>query len=290
MNGGHPTQEQLAGFAMGGLEEAEQRRLADHVRGCEACAGELEQVREALREIPPFPVPEARADAMDATWRTILSQVEDEAASRAAAARAGRAGAARAGAASEARGQARHWLAGPAVSRWAARAAQVVVLLALGFALAWFAAGRGWLPGIGGGETRDRSRPGHGIRSGAARGSLATSGYGDRLETLLVGLSGGDSRDPTVTPAVREAGRELLEDSRWYRQAAARSGDASLEDLLARVETLLVALVTVPEGQEQRLVEGVRTMIEEDDLLWRLRAVRQSVPAPGRRPAAGRGS
>jgi hypothetical protein len=96
------------------------------------------------------------------------------------------------------------------------------------------------------------------------------------LEILLLDLARGEDPSGTsLTPAVKEVSRDLLTDARWYRRAADQAGDPVLVDLLSEVELVLLAVATVPEGQEDDLVEILRDLIDDQDLLWRLRSVRE---------------
>ena len=109
---------------------------------------------------------------------------------------------------------------------------------------------------------------------------MAANGYGSRLEALLLGVARGssDGNGGDVAPAAREVSRELLTDNRFYQRVALRNDDAAVSDLLARIEIILLALATAPEGQEQEAVNALREFIDESDLLGEIRAVRSTVP------------
>ncbi len=167
----------------------------------------------------------------------------------------------------------------PAAPVWSWQLAKVAALLAIGFGVAWFASGRGWLPGASGPDIA-------GVPDGSGaesvhpnRAWLASNDYTDRLEVLLLGVARGEPmRSEDVGSVVREVSRELLSDSRFYRRVAARNDDPSLANLLSRVEIILLVLATAPEGEEQEVMDSLREFIDESDLLSELRAVRASVP------------
>jgi hypothetical protein len=108
---------------------------------------------------------------------------------------------------------------------------------------------------------------------------LAGSDYGDRLEALFLSVSRGSTAgNGDIAPVAREVSRELLTDNRFYQRVARRRGDAELSDLLARVEIVLLAVATAPEGQEQEAVDALRDYINETDLIDEIREVRSTVP------------
>lgn len=181
----------------------------------------------------------------------------------------------------------------PAAPTWASTAAQVAALLVVGFGAAWIAASRGWLPGA---VTPDLPTVATSGRSGSPgvgpspdRAWLAANDYGGRLEALLLGVARGDAGGD-VAPAAREASRKLLDDNRFYQRIAQHNQDAALAALLSRIEVVLLALATAPEGQEQDVLQTLRAFIDESDVLGELRAVQASVPRMPRPRAATNGS
>jgi hypothetical protein len=135
------------------------------------------------------------------------------------------------------------------------------------------------------------SVPGGGDDEAPDRTWLAVGDYGSRLEALLLGVSAGDTPvSGDVVPAAREVSRELLNDNRFYQRVAKRRGDPALSELLSRMEVILLALATAPEGQEQEVIEALREFIDESHVLRDLRAVRSSVPQRPRPSAAITGS
>lgn len=282
----HLTSEELAEYGLGIVDENHRAAAAAHLKHCSECSGELTSIVAAFDRAVPPEFPETPPAQVEQTWRAIVRHIEDAVAQAGAAdarlaAKKGRVpGTSAAGSRRqrpEARGSLADWLGSlvPASPAWSWQLAKVAVLLGLGFGVAWFLAGRGWLPGNL--EPPPPARAGGPPPVESTRGWLATSGYGERLETLLLALARGDSASRSgVTPTVRRVSRELLSDSRWYRRVADRAGDPVLAELLSEVEILLLAVATVPEGQEARLVEDLKSLIEQDDLLWRLRSMQRA--------------
>ena len=110
------------------------------------------------------------------------------------------------------------------------------------------------------------------------RAWLASNDYSDRLEVLLLGVARREPVGGEDVGVVREVSRELLSDSRFYRRVADRNDDPALSNLLSRVEIILLALATAPEGEEQEVMDSLREFIDESDLLSELREVRTSAP------------
>jgi len=175
----------------------------------------------------------------------------------------------------------------PAAPAWSWQMAQVAALLVVGFGAAWIAASRGLLPG-----TRFDDAPAvvgapdPGVAGDVApdRAWLAATGYSSRLEALLLGVAKGEGTKD-VAPAARQVSRQLLQDNRLYERIARRKDDNAVADLLSRIEIVLLALATAPEGQEEEVIGMLREFIDDSDVLGDLRAVKSTVPQfPRARP------
>lgn len=91
----------------------------------------------------------------------------------------------------------------------------------------------------------------------------------DRSEVLLLEVVNTDNGG-----FEQEAARELLRESRLYRQTAYRVGDVATSDVLDELERLLldVAHATTPN-------DALRLRIEEQDVLFKIRVLQTSVRA-----------
>ena len=207
---------------------------------------EDDELMQTVSEPPEFPA--ATPEHIERTWRAIEAHVE-----------------------------AQKVVAFPAVPSWSRQLVKVAALLVVGFGVAWFAAERGWLPLTS--PPQVATLPDDPVSGVPDRTWLAGSDYGDRLEALLLGVSRGSTAgNGDVAPAAREVSRELLNDNRFYQRVARRHGDPELSDLLARIEIVLLAVATAPEGQEQEAVNALREFIDETDLIGEIRDVRSTVP------------
>ncbi len=207
---------------------------------------EDDELMQKASQPPGFPAP--TPERIERTWQAIEAHVE-----------------------------AQKVVAFPAVPLWSRQLVKVAALLVVGFGVAWFAAERGWLPLTS--PPQVATLPDDPVDGDPDRTWLAGSDYGDRLEALLLGVSrGSNAGNGDVVPAAREVSRELLTDNRFYQRVARRRGDPELSDLLARIEIVLLAVATAPEGQEQAAVNALREFIDETDLIGEIRNLRSTVP------------
>ena len=288
----HLDDNRISEYALGIMDAEEARAAQAHLNKCGACAEQVRAVEHALNLATPPQIPTASKEQVEASWQAVLGQVAASAQAPAGAGRLARVAQPESSTAQPAAGE----MAGSHRPRWADwlrptfagmpqwswQMAQVVVLAGLGFAAAWYLAGQGWLPGAQ--PVPELAQGGQSPSIESTRGWLAANGYAEQLEVLLLDLARG--QEPTgdaLTPTVKEVSRNLLTDARWYRRAADRAGDPQLADLLAEIEIVLLAVATVPEGQEDDLVTVLRDLIDGQDLLWRLRSVRPGEASPPKR-------
>ncbi len=225
---------------------------------------EDDEIMKRLRTPPEFPP--ASPEQVEQTWSAIVDHLEEQVQREPTVA------------ASHPDARRRRWLKrlSFATPGWSWQLAKVAALLVLGFGAAWIAAGRGWLPGT---PSREGGVVARGPDAEPDRAWLAAGDYSNRLETLLLGVSkGGESADGGLAPAVREVSRELLDDNRMYQRVAQRRGDPALSELLSRMEIILLALATAPDGQEEEVINVLRGFIDDNDVLEDLREVRATVP------------
>jgi len=238
-----------------------------------------DELMRKLSKPPEFPP--ATREQVEHTWESIAVQVE---ASRAAEAQTHGVAEPKPVAKATKRGPLSGWRETlfPVAPAWSLQFARVAALLVVGFLGAWYAANQGWLPGTA--TTPVASVPDAAGTDATEpnRDWMAANDYGERLEALLLGLARGDAVSAEAGAVVREVSREMLSDNRFYRRVAESNDDASLSDLLSRVEIILLVLATAPEGQEDEVIDNLRQFIGEGDLINELREVRSSVPRMAR--------
>jgi hypothetical protein len=107
---------------------------------------------------------------------------------------------------------------------------------------------------------------------------------GDHLEASQVLLLEVANRgDVAAAPLDRGKAEELLRASRLYRQSALRLGDVATADVLEDLERLLLDVSHEPDTVEAQ--RGIRTRMEDRDVLFKLRVLEASVRHRGERPA-----
>jgi hypothetical protein len=108
---------------------------------------------------------------------------------------------------------------------------------------------------------------------------------GDHLQASQVLLLEIANRGEVAAgPLDRDRAEELLRASRLYRQSALRLGDVATADVLEDLERLLLDVSHEPDTVEAH--RGIRTRMEERDVLFKLRVLEASVRHRGERPAA----
>jgi len=101
---------------------------------------------------------------------------------------------------------------------------------------------------------------------------LAVSDHLDRTEMLLAELVNRGAGEGDVS-VEREWAEELTTASRFYRQAAERSGAPEVAWFLAQLEPVLVELSHAPEELSDGDLADLRSRLERGDTLFKIRVV-----------------
>jgi len=113
-------------------------------------------------------------------------------------------------------------------------------------------------------------------RSGQIRQRILLVALSDHLEESKVLLLEVANRGDGAAVALdRERAGELLQASRLYRQTAYRLGDVTTSDVLDDLERILLDVSQGPDSIEAR--EALRSRIEEQDMLFKLRVLESNV-------------
>ena len=142
---------------------------------------------------------------------------------------------------------------------WLAAGAAIAALLVLAFQL-----GRHTAPEKITAQTAD-PLIGERIREAAIRDHL------ERSRMVLAELANGTGTGAAEFSLERGRAEVLLRENRLYRQTAALSGMAQVEDTLEDLERLLVELSNAPEGSGPEVVLQTRKRMEQQQLLFRVR-------------------
>ena len=95
----------------------------------------------------------------------------------------------------------------------------------------------------------------------------------DRSQMMLVDLVSGDDDGVVDVSIERRRAEELVAANRLYRQTAEESGEARVTELLDELERLLVDLATSPDTVSSKDMENVRTRIDANGLLFKVRVL-----------------
>jgi hypothetical protein len=116
-------------------------------------------------------------------------------------------------------------------------------------------------------------------RTGQIRERILLVALSDHLEQsqvlLLEVVNRGDGSASPLASLERERAGELLQASRLYRQTAYQVGEVAAADVLEELERILLDVSQGPESLQAR--EGLRSRIEERDMLFKLRVLGSTV-------------
>jgi len=104
----------------------------------------------------------------------------------------------------------------------------------------------------------------------------------ERSQRVLADLVNADAADVSLA-SDRTRAADLVADGRLYRGAADRIGDVEMRNLLEDVERVLVDVANGSSGPASKELKDVRTRIDEQDLLFRLRVAGSEIRERQRR-------
>jgi hypothetical protein len=99
----------------------------------------------------------------------------------------------------------------------------------------------------------------------------------DRSQTMLVELVTADGPATIDMAFERERAEDLVAANRLYRQTATATGDAGILELLDHLERVLVELAAAPEQLTEEDINAMRSRIETEDLLFKVRVLSSGV-------------
>lgn len=240
----HPTEDDLVLLFYGDASPDEERRLAGHVERCAQCQPLWQEIKGSLAAVDAAGVPEPPADFERVMWARVQREIEG---------------------------------IRPATVRWwapqywlpAASLAVVVLAVTIGTQV-W---NRTEAPASAD-DTTDvaESQPERALL-------IAMDDHLERSELLLVELMNADLTQPDAVRLgyERAAADDLLLSSRLYRQTATHTGNVELAAMLEDLERVLVEVARAPQDLKPQDLTALRTRIEEDDLLFKVRVVNDEV-------------
>ncbi len=100
-----------------------------------------------------------------------------------------------------------------------------------------------------------------------------------QTEILLVEVMNGQpaAAEPDAWTFQRTTADELVASGRLYRQTARQTGDLQVANMLEDLEGVLVEVAAAPDAVDRRNVDFLRARIEDDALLFKVRAVASDI-------------
>ena len=241
----HLTEEQIVLHCYGDAEDAQDVRV--HLESCPICRDEFERVQGLLKQIEPPEVPEPPAVFEEKTWLNLRDRL--------AAKRSGF----------------RQWFF--AAPRWALAGAAAVLLAAA------FLAGR-YVPRPPGVTT------GNAGNNQVNRQQVVLVAVGDHLERsqmLLVEIMNNDAVSGADLSNEQQQARDLLDANHLYRVSAQDAGDPQIARLLDELGRVLTEIANSPSDLSPSDLQQIRSRIQSDGLLFKVRVVGSEVNSRLRR-------
>jgi len=127
--------------------------------------------------------------------------------------------------------------------------------------------------------------------SGPVRERIMLVAVGEHLEQsqmILIELMNSDSKGTVDISEEQLRAQDLISENRLYRQAALRTGDKSVSNVLDELERVLLDVAHSPSKLNSEEFQQIRERIAADGILFKIRVVgsnlreREAVPVKGR--------
>ena len=255
--GPHISDEELLLDYYNESEPADRASRRAHLEACEACRALDREMRAVLALVDTTPAIEAPPGFGREMWARVEPHIA-------------------------ARGARRSWWPPVSLREWTLAGGMAVLLIAS------FTLGRVWerapqrvdAPRVAG-----ASSP-RGGATDAVTERLLRAEMEDHLERsqrVLVDVVNADDAEGVSLASDRTRAADLVADGRLYRRAADRIGDVEMRDLLEDVERVLVDVANGSSAPASKELNDVRTRIDEQDLVFRLRVAASEIQEQQRR-------
>ena len=238
----HPSEDDLVLLFYGDIDPTEEKALTAHVDACAVCQPLWQEIRITLRAVDAAAVPEPPADFERVMWARVQRELDDIVIPSAP------------------------WYV---VRRWLPAGAMAAIVVAL------LVANRSWS-----GPAGEATAP---VTADAAASQperallVAMDDHLERSELLLVEVMNAPA-DNVLRPGFeRGTADDLLWSGRLYRQTATHTGNVHLAAMLEDLEAVLVEIARSPRALRAQDMTALRTRIEEDDLIFKVRVVTDEI-------------
>jgi hypothetical protein len=235
----HPSEDDLVLLFYGDAGEEEEARLTAHLETCLTCQPAWRELRATLNAVDAAAAPEPPADFERVMWARVQRALDD--------------------------------MPAPRTQWWAPRFWAPAVTLAAMLAMV-VVAPRYWPTEVAvGTETANAStQPERALL-------VAMNDHLERSELLLVELMNAPQDDAVRLGFERETADDLLSSSRLYRQTATHTGNVQLATMLEDLEQVLLEIARSPGELNREDLDALRTRIEQEDLIFKVRVVTDDV-------------
>jgi len=221
-----------------------------HLETCDVCQASFRSMALVLDAMDGLPVPERGAEYGSRVWQQLAPQLEKE--------------------------RVPWWknLAGWLEPRRMAVAGAMAALL-----IAAFLAGR----------VSTRTQPVAGL-SGSVRERIMLVAVGEHLDQsqmVLVELMNNSATGPVDITEEQQRAGDLISENRLYRQAALKSGDGRVSNVLDELQRVLLDIVHSPSKLDSAEFQQIRQRIESEGILFKIRVVGSNLREREKAPLTG---
>lgn len=210
--------------------------IREHLEACENCRVSFESLARLLNAMNDFEAPERSAVYGSRVWRQIAPRLAES----------------------------RHpWWSG--LSHWLAPRTAAAMAAVAALLIVAFLAGR----------VSQSTREAAGL-SGPVRERIMLVAVGEHLERsqmILVELVNNEAKGPVDISGEQRRAEDLISENRLYRQAALKSGDKGISNVLDELERVLLDIAHEPSKLDSAELQQVRERIEGAGILFKIRVV-----------------
>jgi hypothetical protein len=244
----HLSEEQIVLHYYGDAED--KAGVAQHLGECPDCRTEFERVTSLLAQIGPIEVPGPGAGFEARIWSKLRDELPEKQTWKS-------------------------WLLSP--KQWALAGSMVALLVVA------FVAGRFWPRAnapINQPPVVANDKPGNPQQQVVL---VAVGSHLEQSEMLLVQIMNADGSSPLDLSAEQGRARDLLDANHLYRVSAQQSGDPKIARLLDELGGVLAEVANSPDKLSQGDLKEIRSRIESEGLLFKVRVVGSDVNSRVRR-------
>lgn len=245
----HITDDDLILHFYGEAARSEAIKIDAHLAECAECSENWNALQQTLKMIDSCEVPEAPEGFERVMWARVRPSLPDPKAAKP------------------------YW--------WSPRVWAPIAGLAAVIAVA-FVSGQllstktpAGLPGLPGTETATADKDARNQRESVLLSALGE--HFEQMEQLLVELKNTPDARRVDLSFEQETARDLVAAGRLYRATAEQNGDGQLAAVLEDLERVLVDVAAGPEQMNKKDMKSLRARIEDDSLLFKVRALTTAV-------------